>query len=181
MFIDGPLEVYFSDAAGTAGDSPIYVAKDSHSLWSIMMLIDHKEEIECVLDPGSMIIAVSEACCNSLGLLYDPTFRLHMESANGEVNKSLGLARNVPFTVGPITIFLQLHIVKSPAYDILLGRPFDVLMQSVIKNYCNEDMTLTIEDPNAHRIVTIPTLRRGPPRFSMASADRKQDFCVGRN
>jgi Aspartyl protease len=175
MVIDDPLAIYFNDVAGPDA-IPIRVAKDSHSLRSIMMLIDNKEEIECVLDPGSMIIAISEACCNNLGLLYDPTFRLHMESANGEVDESLGLARNVPFSIGPVTLFLQLHVVRSPAYDILLGRPFDVLTQSVIKNYQNEDMTLTIEDPNAHKVCTIPTLRRGPPRYSMKPTDKQQDF-----
>jgi hypothetical protein len=180
MVIDDPLAIYFNDVAGLDA-IPIRVAKDSHSLRSIMMLIDNKEEIECVLDPGSMIIAISEACCNSLGLLYDPTFRLHMESANGEVDESLGLARNVPFSIGPVTLFLQLHVVRSPAYDILLGRPFDVLTQSVIKNYQNEDMTLTIEDPNAHKVCTIPTLRRGPPRYSMKPTDKQQDFRQGRN
>lgn len=177
--IQDPLEIYFNSAVGPE-TIPIRVAKESHSLRSIMMLVDSKEEVESVLDPGSMIIAISEACCNSIGLLYDPTFRLHMESANGEVDESLGLARNVPFTIGPITIFLQLHVVKSPAYDILLGRPFDVLTQSIIKNYQNEDMTITIEDPNSRKIVTIPTLRRGPPRYSMAPA-RKPDFRQGRD
>jgi hypothetical protein len=27
---------------------------------------------------------------------------------------------------------MQVHIIRDPAYDILLGRPFDVLTKSVI-------------------------------------------------
>ena len=56
--------------------------------------------------------------------VYDPAIKLNMQSANGTRDWSLGLARNVPFTIGTITLYLQVHIIDSPAYDILLGRPF---------------------------------------------------------
>jgi hypothetical protein len=60
---------------------------------------------------------------------------------------------------------LQIHVIWSPAYDILLGRPFDVLTESMVKNFANEDQTITIVDPNSRRTATIPTIPRGPPRF----------------
>jgi hypothetical protein len=128
------------------------------------MVIDNKEEIEGIIDPGSQIIAMSKGICHDLGLIYDPTIKLNMQSANGEVNQSLGLARNVPCQIGNITLYLQIHVIWSPAYDILLGRPFDVLTESTVKNFANEDQTITIIDPNSKRSVTIPTLSRGPPR-----------------
>jgi hypothetical protein len=87
-----------------------------------------------------------------------------MQSANGDVDQSLGLARNVPAKIGDITLYLQIHVIKSPAYDILLGRPFDVLTESTVKNFANENQTITISDPNTGRIVTIPTIPRGLPR-----------------
>jgi hypothetical protein len=107
---------------------------------------------------------MSEAVCHDLGMPYDPKIRLNMQSANGEIDQSLGLARNVPCRIGSITLYLQIHVIRAPAYDILLGRPFDVLTQSVVKNYANEDQTITIRDPNSGRIATIPTVPRGPPR-----------------
>jgi hypothetical protein len=128
------------------------------------MLIDNKEEIEGIIDPGSQIIAMSEGICHNLGLIYDPTIKLNMQSANGKVNQSLGLARNVPCRIGNITLYLQIHVIRSPAYDILLGRPFDVLTKSTVKNFTNEDQTITIIDPNSKQSVTIPTLSQGPPR-----------------
>jgi hypothetical protein len=57
---------------------------------------------------------------------------------------------------------LQIHIIWSPAYDILLGWPFDVLTESTVKNFPNEDQTITIVDPNTKHSVTIPTLPRTP-------------------
>jgi hypothetical protein len=87
-----------------------------------------------------------------------------MQSANGEVDQSLGLARNVPMTLGEITLYFQIHVICSPAYDILLGRPFNILTESVVCNFANEDQTITIRDPNSGLHATIPTMPRGCPQ-----------------
>jgi hypothetical protein len=101
---------------------------------------------------------MSEEICHDLGVAYDPSIHLNMKSANGTTDLSLGLACNVPCHLAKITLFLQIHIIKNLAYDILLSRPFDILMESVIKNYCNEDQTITIWDPNSNCQATVPTV-----------------------
>jgi hypothetical protein len=88
-----------------------------------------------------------------------------MQSVNGAVNPSLGLAYNVPFFISDLMFYMQVHVIRGPAYDILLGQPFDVLTKSIIQNFCNEDQTITIHDPNSSRVVTLPTVLRGPPRI----------------
>ncbi|KAG5332830.1 hypothetical protein C0989_006465 [Termitomyces sp. Mn162] len=110
------------------GEEPVVltVAKDSQSLSTIMMLIDNKEEVECIHDSGSQIISMSAEIASDIGLSYNPNIVLNMQSANGTLDQLLGLARNVPCTIGDITVYLQIHILWSPAYDILLGCPFDV-------------------------------------------------------
>jgi hypothetical protein len=128
-----------------------------------MMVIDNREEVEGIIDPGSQIIAMSEAVCHDIGLAYDPSIKLNMQSANGKVDQSLGLSHNVPCKINTITLYLQIHIIWSPAYDILLGRPFNVLTKSTVKNFPNEDQTITIIDPNTKHSVTIPTLPQTPP------------------
>jgi hypothetical protein len=93
---------------------------------------------------------------------YDPSSKLNMDSANGEVDQSFGLSCNVSCKINTITLYLQIHIIWSPAYDILLGRPFDVLTKSTVKNFPNEDQTITIINPNTKHSVTIPTLPQTP-------------------
>ena len=95
--------------------------------------------MKCIVDPGSQIIAMSEAVCHDLALIYDPTIQLNMQSANGGIDQSLDLVRNVPCRIGTITLYLQMHVIHEPAYDILLGRPFDMLTESVVRNFRNED------------------------------------------
>ena len=64
---------------------------------------------------------MSEAACHALARIYDPHIHLRMQSANREVDETLGLARNVPILIGDITLYVQFHIVWNPAYDVLLG------------------------------------------------------------
>ncbi|KAH9037343.1 hypothetical protein EDB84DRAFT_1268747 [Lactarius hengduanensis] len=166
--IADPYEAYLKSRLTNeqSAQDTIEVAAESNSLRAIVPTVDGQEKVEAILDPGCQIVAMSEEVCSALALPYDPTIRLNMVSANGGVNQSLGLARNVPFLVGEITLYLQVHILRSPAYDILLGRPFDILTQSVVRNYRDEKQTITILDPNTGKRATVPTIERGSYRFA---------------
>lgn len=115
------------------------VAKESHALRSIIAKVDNQENVECVVDPGCQIIAMSKAICHDLGIIYDPSVRIRMESVNGGIDESLGIAHNIPLQVSSVTIYIQIYILRSLAYNILLGRPFDILTESVVKNFHDEN------------------------------------------
>ncbi len=104
-----------------AGLDAIEVAAESNALRTILPMVDGSEKVEAILDPGCQIVAMSEEVCNALAIPYNPSIRLNMVLANGGVDQSLSLARNVPFLVREITLYLQVHILSSLAYDILLG------------------------------------------------------------
>jgi hypothetical protein len=171
LIIPDPIESYYNSLS--PGEEPsldrLTVAKESTAIRSILALVDTCQKRECTIDPGCQVIAMSESTCHSLALPYDPEIRLNMESANGTYDWSLGLARNVPFLVGTITLYLQVHVIRSPSYDILLGRPFNVLTES----FANEDQTITITDPNTQKRCTIPTFARGTYKYQ---ATTKTDF-----
>ena len=84
---------------------------------SIFPLVDHQQQIESIIDPGSQIIAMAKEICMELGLIYDAAVILNMQSANGEVDRSLGLARNVPIQIGErctfkFTSFVTQHMTS---------------------------------------------------------------------
>ena len=114
-------------------------AKESHALRAIHMEPADKAQVECILDPGSMIIAMSDAVSHQLGIPYNPEIKLQMQSANSEYNLTLSLACDMLFRFNDIMLLIQCHIVQSPAYDILMGRPFDVLTSSIMRNYDNTE------------------------------------------
>ncbi|KNZ78068.1 hypothetical protein J132_02360 [Termitomyces sp. J132] len=110
---------------------------------------------------------MSAEIASDIGLSYDPNIVLNMQSANGTMDRSLGLARNVPCTIGDVTIYLQIHVLRSPAYDILLGRPFDILTRSTVNTISDIETTITITDPNTGLRRTIPTFPRGKTERSL--------------
>ena len=178
LILPDPIETYYNSLP--YGESPdpsqLVVAVESGAVRTVFAFIDNKEQKECILDPGCQVVAMSETTCHQLGLSYDPSIVLNMVSANGNVNQSLGLARNVPFQIGTITFYLQVHIIQSPAYDVLLGRPFDILTESVVRNFVNQDQTITITDPNTGRIATVPTLTRTLKHQHHSHNQKERDF-----
>ena len=144
-------------------DDVLLAAKESIALRTIPLTIDKSEDVDCILDPGSQVICMSAALCHKLGLMYDPMVTLSMQSANGGLDRSLGLIRNVPCSIGPITLYLQIHVIERASYDVLLGRPFDVITESSIRNYSDERQTITLVCPNTRQHVTIPTKPRSRP------------------
>ena len=103
-----------------------------------------------------------------LMLSWDPDITILMEGANGQLRKTEGLARNVPFVFGDITVYLQVHIIDQPAYEILLGRPFEILTESMTRNKLDGGSTVTIKDPNSKRRCELPTHARGTRIFARA-------------
>jgi hypothetical protein len=101
-------ETYINSLAPGERPIPLNVAQELH-------------EVEGIIDLGSQVIAMLEAVCHHIGLVYDLSIQLNMQSANGEVDQSLGLSHNIPCKINTITLYLQIYIIQSPAYDILLG------------------------------------------------------------
>jgi predicted aspartyl protease len=79
-------ETYLNNLAPGEKAVPLNVAEESFALQSIISTIDNKEEIKGIVDPGSQIIAMSKGMCHDIGLLYDLSIKLNMQSANGDVN-----------------------------------------------------------------------------------------------
>ncbi|KAG6866168.1 hypothetical protein C0993_007621, partial [Termitomyces sp. T159_Od127] len=116
-----PIKTYVKSLDADEDPAILMVAHDSQAIHSIMMTIDHRTEVEAVVDSGSQIISMAAEVASNLGLIYDPSIVLNMQSANGTVDRSLRLTKNVPCTIGDVTFYLQIHIIHSPAYDLLLG------------------------------------------------------------
>ena len=76
--------------------------------------------------------------------------------------------------LGEITFYVQFHVIRNPVYDILLGRLFEVLLESIVCNYKNEDQTITIHDPNSRRTATIPTFACST---HLRTCHQALDFC----
>ena len=167
-----------SGLSGAAAGNQLVVGPAVSNIRAVWAQInDSAELVECLLDPGSQIVAISEALFERLRLAYNPEITLPMSSANGGVDPSMGMAANVPFHIpgSGITFYLQMHITKAASFDVLLGRPFDELARTCVETGSLKEHRLTITCPNTGTKARVPTFDRGCPPPSQAPA-QEQDF-----
>ena len=158
-----PVEQYINSLADGEEPRPILVARESVALRTVFPVIHKSGRAEVLLDTGSQICSMDADVARNLGIPWDPDIVIHLQSANRTVEKTLGLARNVEFDFGGVIAYIQLHIIRRPAYSVLLGRPFDVAMSSEVTNSTNGDQVLTLKDPNTGKRLTVPTFAKGKP------------------
>src|SRR6266446_6734310 len=155
-----PVVQYLSSLQKGESPKTFYMKESSLALRSIYPLVNNTRQEEALLDSGSQIVSMSKDAAISLKMSWDPDISINMQSAQGHVEPTLGLATDVPFTFGDLTVMLQVHIINKPSYKILLGQPFDALTRSTIQNEKDGSQMVTIIDlASDHRIV-LPTYPR---------------------
>ena len=155
---------------GDQGDlAKIVVAKESQSLRAIYPTINGVAEYKCVVDGGSQIVSMALKVAQELGLSWDPDIKIQLQSANKTVDDSMGLAKNVSFLFGVIMVYLQVHIIWDPAYQVLLGRPFDAITESNIQNLADGGQMIMLRDPNSGVASTLTTFEHGKPKYKQVA------------
>lgn len=161
LIVSDPYTQYLATLAPNEAPKQVYVAHSSASLKAIHALIAGREHVECVIDDGSQIVSMSLEEAERALISWNPDYQIYMQSANGSLKKSAGLAKNVAFRFGDITVYLQVHIIDQPAYKVLLGRPFSILTATTVQNRTDGSQIITIKDPNTGSRCTMPTHNRG--------------------
>ena len=175
VVVSDPVMQYLNTLAPGEQPKSVVVAAESHALRTVYPLINGVGEVESLLDPGSQIVSMSKTVATMLQVTWDPDITVHMESANKSLEKTLGLAKNVPFKFGPITVYLQVHVIEKVAYKVLLGRPFDTVTESEVKNSKDGSQSLTLTDLNTGERCVMHTHERGKPPTVLQRPVR-QDF-----
>ena len=93
IIIDNPIEQYYQSLHPDEEPDPecLKVGTTSFRVCSIFALIDNNQKKGCILNPGCQMVAILENSCHDLGLVYNPTIVLYMQSTNGNINWSLGM------------------------------------------------------------------------------------------
>ena len=161
VVIGDPVSQYLVTLESGKKPKLVVAAKESQGLRVVYPLIYRVSEVELLLDSGSQIILMVRNVARNLEVNWDPDITIEMESANQSVEKTLGLAKNIPFTCRGIMVYLQVHIMSSPAYKVLLGRPFDIITESLVKNGKDGGQNLMLTDPNMGEQCVMYTYERG--------------------
>lgn len=160
IIITDPVLQYYQEN-GPQSVVPVLIARESAPLRAVFPMINGVKEEESIIDGGSMIVSMARDVAKSLGISWSPDYKIQMQSANKSLETTEGIAKNVPFRFADLTVYLQVHIMKNPAYKVLLGRPFDLLTESVISTSKDGSQVITLTDPVTGARSTIPTFERG--------------------
>ena len=177
IVVSDPVVQYLNTLSPGEEPKTVIVGGESHSLRTLYPLINGAGEVESLLDAGSQIVSMSKTIAMTLEVPWDPDITVRMESANKTYENTLGLAKNVPFLFGTITAYLQVHVVENAAYKVLLGRPFDVVTESEVKNSRDGSQSVTLTDPNTGERCVMHTHERGKVP-SVLQRRFKSDFQV---
>ncbi|KDQ53408.1 hypothetical protein JAAARDRAFT_49857 [Jaapia argillacea MUCL 33604] len=138
----------------------LITGKHSLPLWIVRPIINDKLSCECILDPGAQIVVMRKDVWIALGHPRDSKVFILMESANNSKNQTLGLLKDVKFTFGPVSLYLQVQVVDSTLFEVLLGCPFFSLLNSLLEDTPDGEVQITLTNPNTGKSVTIPTMER---------------------
>ena len=161
IVLEDPYEQYLADLDPGEKPKVIIPAAEHADLKAVYPLINGNGYAECLLDCGSQVISMAVKHAEALGLSWDPELVIQMQSANKQVQRSRGLARNVPCVFGDITLYLQIHVMVDPVYEVLLGKPFEILTEANAKTRADGSVELTLTDPVSKRKLVVPTYDRG--------------------
>jgi hypothetical protein len=162
IIIGDPVLQYFESLAPdeTPMDITLAMAPLSGKLRCLFPMVKGCR-VEGISDSGSQIVSMSLEIALKLQLDWDTRMTILMQAANDQVQRTLGLAKNVPFRFGSVVLYLQVHVLKVAPYDVLLGRPFEMLAETVVSNKRNGDVFMTLTDPYTGIQSTMPTYPRG--------------------
>jgi len=127
----------------------------------VPVLVNRVTEEEALLNSGSQIVSMTRDMAAANKISWDPGLSIQLQSVNGSLSRTCGLAKNVLFILGDITVLLQAHIMEMAPYKILLGRPFDAITESTIVNDREGNQTINITCPNTGTRAAILTYKRG--------------------
>ena len=144
------------------GKRIILVAAPSEALRCVFPKLNgHPDLIEGILDMGSMILCIDKKEAIGRGIEWDPSTVIHMQSANGNLNRTLGLARNVLMELGDLQFRAQLHVIEKAPYQLLIGRPFESLTCMVTEAHRDGHVDITLTCPNTGHKIQMGTYPRG--------------------
>src|SRR6202789_2536789 len=112
VVVSDPVMQYLNALAPGEKPKTVIVAAESHALRTVYPLINRVGEVESLLDPGSQIVSMSRTVAVKLEVSWDPDITVQMQSANNTLERTLGLAKNVPFLFVTITVYLQVHVIE---------------------------------------------------------------------
>jgi len=142
---------------GASSSPDLLIAQLTVELRTIPVKLEGNVEVEAILDDGSQVISIRRDVWEKLKSPIHTNQAMTMESANGSRDRIMGLLPNLRVVIGECDFYLQVQVIESASFEMLLGRPFFTLAQASTRHFFSGDSHITLLDPNSAKAVTLPT------------------------
>ena len=169
------------DSASTYLDLSKYEPQSPSAVVSLPLRVIYPSfgpdvEPECILDGGAQIVVMRKDVWQKLRAPIIVDRSMVMESTSAGTTKTLGVLEEHPVQLGPITVYLQIQVVESAPFKVLLGRPFFDIISCAEDSRSGGHHQIHITDPKTGRPYTFPTHPR-PPKALRNSSKAAVNFC----
>jgi len=96
-------------------------ALDMAHLRVVPAIVNGVSKEEVLLHSGSQIVSMTKKVTAANKVAWDPNLSIQMQSTNRSLSRTCRPARNIPFTLGGVTVLLQVHIMEEAPYTVLMG------------------------------------------------------------
>ena len=116
-----------------------------------------------IADTGAGKTVISEAFMDRLGWSIDKPTNVTFTVATGEKAAALGVVKNVPITVGGLTIPISAIVSTSTSYDILLGNDWLIKANAVV-DLANTTLTISAHNQEVSVNINLDHGARSSPK-----------------
>ena len=109
------------------GEKEKRVAPNMAHLRVVPAIINSIREEEVLLDSGSQIVLMTKKVATANKVSWDPSLSIQMQSANRLLSRIYRLARNISFTLGGVTVLLQVHVRRPLIHDPRAPLPSNII------------------------------------------------------
>jgi hypothetical protein len=131
-------------------DRLLYTAASPH-----LPVVILGERVMALLDSGSEVNVMSLEMCNRLGLPIREMVTLNMHSASGDTERFMGIAEDVPISVGPdVSHQVPIWVIQNLSSGLILGQPYMQQTHLVLTNEEDGLVNCRLQDDEGRTVVT---------------------------
>src|SRR5882672_729103 len=139
-------------------------AESTLPLWTIEVTLDSAITVTGIIDSGCQVIIIRRDILERLGTPMEHEQVMFMESANGQSNMTMGTIPSICFSVGEVSLYCSVQVVKEVPFECLLGLPFTSLAYTQFQEFPDSSAHLSFTDPNTGASITVPMHPKAPSR-----------------
>ena len=153
-----------------------FSAETTLPLGRIEVTLDHTIMVMGIIDSGCQVVIIHRDIWERLGAPLKHDQVMFMESANRQSNATMGTIPSICFSIGEVSLYFLVQVVKEAPFECLLSLPFTSLASTRCQEFLDGSAHLILTDPNSGASITVPTHAKQSPRCRPPPCSHEEDF-----